>query len=174
MVCTIVIFCYTITSMTIPKKTLVFLEITGLAVITVLLAGVLLFFPKLTNAPKNEDIPTKITPTSVATIDNLSNNDRVLPEQVITGTVPGFWFFEGSFPVTLRDINGNTITTITATTTEDWMVTSNVHFTVTLPETFTYTGVGSILFKKDDPSDGEAPFNSETDQYSIPVIFEND
>ena len=160
--------------MNISKKTLVFLEITGLALITLLMAGILLFFPKLTNAPKNENVPVQVAPVAVVNLDNVSDNDHVTPKQVITGTVPGFWFFEGSFPVTLRDINGNTITTITATTTEDWMVTTNVHFTVTLPDAFSYNGVGNILFKKDDPSDGEAPFNPETDQYIVPVIFEND
>ncbi len=160
--------------MNISKKTLVLLEIIGLAVITFALAGILLFFPKLTNAPKNEEKPIQQIPVNVVNLDNLSNNDHVTPKQVITGTVPGFWFFEASFPVTLRDVNGNTIAVVTATTTEDWMVTTNVHFTVTLPETFTYTGVGSLLFRKDDPSDGEAPFNPETDQYVVPVIFEND
>ncbi len=160
--------------MNISKKTLVLLEIVGLAVITFALAGILLFFPKLTNAPKNEEKLIQQIPANVINLDNLSDNDHVTPKQVITGTVPGFWFFEGSFPVTLRDINGNTITTITATTTEDWMVTTNVHFTVTLPDAFSYNGVGNILFKKDDPSDGEAPFNPETDQYIVPVIFEND
>lgn len=167
------IFCYTTFTMNISKKTLVLLEIIGLAVITFALAGILLFFPKLTNAPKNEEKPIQQIPVNVVNLDNLSNNDHVTPKQVITGTVPGFWFFEGSFPVTLRDINGNTLTTITATTTEDWMVTTNVHFTVTLPDTFSYNGVGDILFKKDDPSDGEALFNPETDQYIVPVIFEN-
>ena len=160
--------------MNISKKTQVFLEITGLALITLIMAGILLFFPKLTNAPKNGDISVQPTPVAITTFDNLSDNDHVTPKQVITGTVPRFWFFEASFPVTLRDVSGNTIAVVTATTTEDWMVTTNVHFTVTLPETFTYTGVGSLLFKKDDPSDGEAPFNPETDQYVVPVIFEND
>lgn len=160
--------------MNISKKTRVLLEITGLAIITFALAGILLFFPKLTNAPKNEEKLIQQIPANVINLDNLSDNDHVTPKQVITGTVPGFWFFEASFPVTLRDINGNTVAVVTATTTEDWMVTTNVNFTVTLPETFTYTGVGSLLFKKDDPSDGEAPFNPETDQYIVPVIFEND
>lgn len=160
--------------MNISKKTQVFLEITGLALITLIMTGILLFFPKLTNAPKNEDMPVQVAPVTVLNLDNVSDNDHVTPKQVITGTVPGFWFFEASFPVTLRDVNGDTIAVVTATTTEDWMVTTNVHFTVTLPETFTYTGVGSLLFRKDDPSDGEAPFNAETDQYVVPVIFEND
>ena len=150
------------------------MEITGLALITLIMTGILLFFPKLTNAPKNEDMPVQVAPVTVLNLDNVSDNDHVTPKQVITGTVPRFWFFEASFPVTLRDVSGNTIAVVTATTTEDWMVTTNVHFTVTLPETFTYTGVGSLLFRKDDPSDGEAPFNAETDQYVVPVIFEND
>jgi hypothetical protein len=76
--------------------------------------------------------------------------------------------------VTLIDINGTPFATVIAKTKEDWTVTKTAHFSIKLPETFTYTGVGSILFKKDDPSDGEAIFNSETDELSVPVIFENE
>jgi hypothetical protein len=106
-------------------------------------------------------------------IETIQPNGRVSPKQIITGTVPGYYFFEGSFPVTLRDINDKAFATVVATTNEDWMVTKKIHFSITLPETFTYTGVGSMLFKKDDPSDGEAPFDPEKDQYVLPVIFEN-
>jgi hypothetical protein len=68
---------------------------------------------------------------------------------------------------------GATVGTVIATTDEDWMVTKNVGFSIVLPETFSYTGPGSLLFKKDDPSDGEAPFDPVKDQYSIPVVFED-
>jgi hypothetical protein len=71
------------------------------------------------------------------------------------------------------DINNQPIGTVIATTDEDWMVTKNVGFSIVLPETFSYTGPGSLLFKKDDPSDGEAPFDPVKDQYSIPVVFED-
>ena len=66
------------------------MEITGLALITLIMTGILLFFPKLTNAPKNEDMPVQVAPVTVLNLDNVSDNDHVTPKQVITGTVPGF------------------------------------------------------------------------------------
>lgn len=160
--------------MTLFKKTITFLQIAGLAIITVLLAlGIIFFFPKFTNAPIQPAPSADPIAISPVVLDTLSPGDYVRPSQEITGTTPGFWFFEASFPVTLRDINGNDLVTLIAKTDEDWMVTKNVQFSFTLPDTFSYTGPGFIYLKKDDPSDGEAPFNPTTDELTIPVIFEN-
>lgn len=161
--------------MTLFKKTITFLQIAGLATITVVLAlGIIFFFPKFTNAPIQPIVPVDPIALSPVVLDTLSPNDYVHPKQEITGTTPGFWFFESSFPVILKDINGNNLTTLIASTDEDWMVTKNVQFSFTLPDTFTYTGPGFIYLKKDDPSDGEAPFNPATDELTIPVIFQNE
>ncbi len=153
------------------------LKIVGLALVTLALATVVGFlFPKFSNAP-GENVITPSQPlvdNASIIFENLKSNDRVKAKQVIEGKVSGYWFFEASFPVTLRDINGTPFATVIATTDEDWMVSQHVSFHVTMPDTFSYTGVGSILFKKDDPSDGEAPFDPEKDQKIIPVIFENE
>jgi hypothetical protein len=157
------------------------LKIIGLAAVTVGLAlAIGLGLPKISHAPIQDPInmaqlsePSSVSPLPVISFDTLTDNARVKPNQVITGKVPGYWFFEASFPVQLRDISGNTFATVIAQTTEDWMVTTNVAFTITLPETFSYSGVGSILFKRDDPSDGEAPKKPE-DEEIVPVIFENE
>lgn len=164
--------------MTLSHATNSILRIVGLAIITFILAGIILFFfPKFSNAPKPDGKETVLTQTPTTspsiTFDNLSNNARVQAGQLITGKVVGRWFFEGSFPVTLRDIHGNTFTTAIATTNEDWMVTNRVTFSLPLPSAFIYTGVGSMLFKKDDPSDGEATFDPAIDELIVPVIFEN-
>lgn len=155
--------------------------IAGIVIVTALFTIIATtILPKKTLAPATPSpvqVDTKTEPTTKpippVVIETIQPNSRVSPKQVITGTVPGYYFFEESFPVTLRDINDKPFTTIVATTDEDWMVTTKVHFSITLPETFTYTGIGNILFKKDDPSDGEAPFDPEKDQYVLPVIFEN-
>lgn len=159
-------------------KTKMALRIVGLAGITFLLAGAALFAPKMLFAPKTPEpkplIETHLgVPAPTITFLDLNDHDRVHTNQVITGKAPGYYFFEGSFPVTLLDINGTAFATVIATTHEDWMVTQTANFTLTLPENFSYTGVGSILFKKDDPSDGEAPFDPIKDQRVVPVIFEN-
>ena len=159
-------------------KTKVALHIIGLAVFTLILAAAGLFIPKMLQAPKSPEpkplVETQLeTPEPTVTLEDLNDHDRVRPNQIITGKTPGYYFFEGSFPVTLLGINGTPFATVIATTDEDWMVTKTASFSVTLPETFSYTGVGSILFKKDDPSDGEAPFDPIKDQRSVPVIFEN-
>lgn len=159
-------------------KTKLALHIMGLAFFTFVLAAAALFIPKILQAPKTPEkdyLPeTQIqTPDPALLLNDLMNHDRVNPGQVITGKAPGYYFFEGSFPVVLLDINGNPFTTVIAKTDEDWMVTQTAHFSVTLPPLFSYTGVGSIMFKKNDPSDNEVPFDSIKDQRIIPVIFEN-
>ena len=159
-------------------KTKAALHIIALAGITFILAGTVLFIPKMLHAPKTPEakpiVESKLeTPAPVVMFFDLNNNDRVQGNQIITGKAPGYYFFEGSFPVTLIDINGTPFATVIAKTKEDWTVTKTAHFSIKLPETFTYTGVGSILFKKDDPSDGEAPFDPIKDQRMVPVIFEN-
>ena len=166
------------TRMTISHKTHSVFYIVGLAAFTMILAGLaLVLFPKFSIAPTPGGQITETVKAPEASspvmFDNFGNHARMTPKQVIEGTAPGYWFFEGTFPVSLQDINGNTFTTIPAKTDEDWMITEHSTFTVTMPETFSYTGVGSILFRKDDPSDGEAPFNPEKDQLLVPVIFEN-
>ncbi|HQV64798.1 MAG TPA: hypothetical protein PKZ56_01015 [Candidatus Paceibacterota bacterium] len=165
--------------MTLSPKTHSMVHIVGLAVVTFILAGLaLLLFPRFSNAPKpdesNPAITELTTKESSVVFDNFGSHARIVPKQIIEGKAPGYWFFEGSFPVTLQDINGNTFAIVTATTEADWMVTEHVQFSVTMPEPFSYTGVGSILFKKDDPSDGEAPFDPDKDQLVVPVIFKNE
>lgn len=132
------------------------------------------FLPRKSQAPvgPQQVEQTEVIAPSAITFENLNENDRVKPKQIITGEVPGYWFFEGSFPVELRKASGETFATVIAKTNQDWMVTTNVKFEIILPASFTYTGVGSILFKKDDPSDGEAPWKPEYEEV-VPVIFEN-
>lgn len=149
--------------------------ILGLALVTFVFAFIALtFLPKRTVAPKPSSDAQPIVqnpPTAIIFINNLQPNDTVSPEQVITGTAPNYYFFEGNFPVELRTAENEIFATVIAKTNEDWMTTQSVRFTATLPASFDYTGTGSIRFVKNDPSDGEAPFNPERDELIIPVIF---
>ena len=70
----------------------------------------------------------------------------------ITGQARGSWFFEGSFPVQLRDENGNTITTGVVTATDDWMTDELVPFSGKLSFTKPGTEKGILFFRNDNPS----------------------
>lgn len=169
---------------TLPMKQVIekhhhWIGIVGIVIMTILLAFIALtFFPKKTSIPTPpadpvitssvSESPSTVLPPITVSVPIATT---VAPDQIITGMAPGYYFFEGSFPVTLRDNNDQPFATVIAKTDEDWMVTQTVSFTVTLPPTFSYTGMGSILFKKDDPSDGEAPFDPAQDQYILPVFF---
>jgi len=150
-------------------------KIIGLAIITIVLALVLgSLLPKSSQAPEivlTPESPIAPFPENFV-LDNLHQNNRVNPGQIITGSVPGFWFFEASFPIELRDINGNVFGFAIAQTSEDWMTTNNVSFSATMPDDLSYTGVGSLVFTRDDPSDGESGIDMADFTAIVPVIFE--
>lgn len=98
-------------------------------------------------------------PAAVVVPANLVNGQTVTLPMTVTGTVPGNWFFEGSFPVIMKDANGNQIGVALAQSSEDWMTTNIIPFSVMLPVT-NYQGPGTITFKKDNPS-GEPQFDAE-------------
>lgn len=84
----------------------------------------------------------------------------------LTGTVPGNWSFEGSFPVILTDWDGRIIGQSTATLTEDWMTENDVPFTVTLEfDTPTLYKTGTLILKRDNPSG--LPQNDDTIEIAI-------
>ena len=96
-----------------------------------------------------------------------SNGAKVTSPLVIIGEVPGNWSFEASFPVILKDPNGNIIAKAPAQLLGDWMTTKLVPFSLKLPYTASMTGNGSIILQKDNPSG--LPQND--DSVMIPVAF---
>ena len=125
-----------------------------------------------TNTNNEQVVPATTTsnegasPATGAVPTNLSNGQTVSLPLTINGTVPGNWFFEGSFPVFLKDANGTQIAVALAQTTEDWMTTNIIPFTVTLPA-INYQGAGTVVFTKDNPS-GEPQFDASV---TVNVIF---
>ncbi len=86
----------------------------------------------------------------------------------ITGEARGPWFFEGSFPIEVVDIEGTVIAQGIAQANGEWMTESFVPFSVTLTLPANVVGqAGSLLLKKDNPSD-EPQLD---DLLEIPVIF---
>lgn len=88
---------------------------------------------------------------------------------VISGKARGYWFFEGSFPIELRDTQGNILETIIAQAEGEWMTTEFVPFTASLIFTKPSASMSAVLvFKKDNPSG----LPEKDDSIEIPVIIQ--
>ena len=96
------------------------------------------------------------------------NNDEISSPLSIAGRARGYWFFEGSFPIELRDEYGNVIAAGHASAQGEWMTADFVPFLGTLQFNNYIKGQkGILILMKDNPSG--LPEND--DQIKIPVIF---
>ena len=86
----------------------------------------------------------------------------------IRGRARGTWFFEGDFPILLKDLNGSVIARGFVTAQGDWMTKEFVPFAGTIE--FNKPGAGdrgTLVFKKDNPSDRP----ELDDEMEISVLF---
>jgi hypothetical protein len=77
--------------------------------------------------------------------------DTVASPLVITGEARG-WYFEGSFPVALKDANGATLAIGVAQAQGDWMSADYVPFKAELNFPAPKTPLGMLVLRKDNPS----------------------
>ena len=85
----------------------------------------------------------------------------------VLGSATGNWYFEASFPVILKDQNGNVLAQAPAAAQGDWMTTSTVPYLATLTWATTTATSGVLILKKDNPSG--MPENDA--EISFPVSF---
>lgn len=85
----------------------------------------------------------------------------------ITGKARGFWFFEASFPAKIVDANGTELAVFSIETTDEWMTTEFVNFSVMIPFATSTTATGSLILQKSNPSD--LPENAA--ELVIPITF---
>lgn len=144
-----------------------------LLIVVIVIAGVIIrstWKTKQVSTVSQNNQPQVLVGTTTAggqiTIDNLAQNQTVHLPLTVTGVVAG-WFFEGSFPVFMKDSNGNQIGVGLASSSQDWMTSNPIPFSVTLPAV-NYTGPGTLVFTKDNPS-GEPQFD---DSYTVNIVFQ--
>lgn len=93
----------------------------------------------------------------------------VLPKEfTISGTARGNWFFEASFPIQVTDQQGNTIYEGFATASGEWMTTDFVPYSGTVSLAGAYSGLATLILKKDNPSG--LPENDAS--VSFPIVIE--
>lgn len=100
-------------------------------------------------------------------VGELSANDTIKSPVVITGNARGVWFFEGSFPVILKDKNHQILTQTSAIATENWMTSGLVPFESSITFNSSASGQGYLVFKASNASG-----QSENERgYILPVIL---
>jgi hypothetical protein len=131
----------------------------GAFVIVVILAGVLVGLPgpKSAEAPLSERVTVKV-PRADTTVESSFE---------VSGMAPGQWFFEGSFPVQLRDANNDLVVNTYATADGEWMTTELVPFHATV-EAGNYAGPATLVLLRDNPSG--LPEND--DSVSVPIVVQ--
>ena len=85
----------------------------------------------------------------------------------VSGKAPGNWYFEASFPIQVRDENGNVIGRTHANAQGDWMTENLVSFTAVVNIEGGYKGSATLILLRDNPSG--LPEND--DSVSIPVVI---
>ncbi len=103
-----------------------------------------------------EELPTSkpvyINATSgVVSVVTPSPDSVTGKEFEVRGVARG-WYFEGSFPVIVRDANNNVLTTSPAQAQSDWMTSQPVSFIAKIKIPNNYIGKATVILKKDNPS----------------------
>lgn len=96
--------------------------------------------------------PTYINATSgVISVETPSPDSVTGKEFEVRGVARG-WYFEGSFPVEILDMNGKVLVAVPAQAQSDWMTSNPVRFIAKIKVPMTYIGKATIVLKKDNPS----------------------
>ncbi|MBI5135454.1 Gmad2 immunoglobulin-like domain-containing protein [Candidatus Uhrbacteria bacterium] len=112
--------------------------------------------------------PPAVTPISdLIQVDTPQPDQRIQSPLVVRGRARGLWYFEASFPVTLKDATGKVIAQVSAQAQGEWMTQEFVPFAATIKFTNPATETGTIVLEKDNPSG----LLESADAITIPVRF---
>lgn len=147
----------------------------GLAVLLGLVSTWYLHFPGVVpNEEIKEENKNETATHPLISLTNINDGDVVGSPLQLAGKARGYWFFEGSFPVTLTNWDGLIIAEGVATAEGEWMTEEFVPFKSTLTFTSPYKvgdpdfmKRGSLILKKDNPSG----LPEKDDAYEITVFF---
>ena len=114
-----------------------------------------------------EDIGNELEKSDLIRVDSPRPNATLSNPVVVKGEARGYWFFEASFPIELRDSEGNTLAIAIAQAEGEWMTTEFVPFSVQFSFATTTAQSGVLILHKDNPSG----LPEHDDELRIPVRF---
>ncbi len=116
----------------------------------------------------SQNIGNELEKVDLITIDSPRPTATVTSPLTVSGKARGYWYFEASFPVELKDAGGNTLVITPAQAQSDWMTEDFVPYAVTLTFPPQPAGsTGTLILRRDNPSG--LPEND--DQLIVPVMF---
>ncbi len=86
----------------------------------------------------------------------------------VKGMAPGNWFFEATFPLQVRDKDGNVVARTFASAQGEWMTTELVGFSSTIHVDTGYTGPATLILLKNNPSG----MPEHDDALEIPIVIQ--
>lgn len=98
---------------------------------------------------------------------DLNENTTLKSPLHLTGEARGYWFFEGSFPVTLLDQSSNILANGIAVTSVDWMTEELIPFVIDFKFEKPLGNTGLLILHRDNPSG----LSENDDSLEIPVKF---
>lgn len=115
-----------------------------------------------------EDIGNALEKQNLIKLTKPTPNSIVSEEIYLSGLARGYWYFEASFPIVVKDDNGNFVGNGIAQAKSEWMTENFVPFEakIILSKKPT-TKYGKIILNKDNPSG-----DPERDDFLIvPIVF---
>ncbi len=135
------------------------------------------FFANPAEAPA-PDTTGNGSETPQATYQNASSDKIVVttpkPGETVGSVIPvvgsarGGWYFEASFPIFVKDGNGNVIGQSIGTADGEWMTAEFVPFKSFVTVSSSYKGPAMLVLQNDNPS-GKPEFEASI---SIPIVIE--
>lgn len=119
-------------------------------------------------------------------LENIKNGDTIDIGYKVKGEVWGTWFFEGSFPVKVLNINGEVVNSLLAIASEDWMTDERVPFSILIDFPLEKESTFVLQFEKSNPSDLDEnsdfarvavtirPLEEEIESMKVKVFFSNE
>lgn len=117
-----------------------------------------------------ENIGNELEKSNLIRIDSPRPNESIQSPLSITGEARGNWFFEASFPITIKDENGQVIVQSFATAQGEWMTTEFVPYKAKITFSVEQNMVGkkgTLVLQKDNPSG----LPEHDDSLEIPIVF---
>jgi len=102
-------------------------------------------------------------------VNTVKSGDLITSPLIIEGEARGTWYFEADFPVFLLNESGAQIAFAIARAQHDWMTEDFVPFKTELKFDVPKKMNGTLVFKKDNPSD----LPEYDDELRVPVIISN-